>query len=48
LICAYVATHWWYWGIDRNWVLGDEIAAEARVSGYIIVPRGSDRSPDLD
>jgi predicted RNase H-like nuclease len=48
LICAYVAAHWWYWGIDRNWVLGDEIAAEARVSGYIIVPRGSDRSPDLD
>ncbi len=22
LICAYVAAHWWYWGSDRNWVLG--------------------------
>lgn len=32
LICAYVAAHWWYWGLDRNWVLGD--AAE----GYIVVP----------
>lgn len=32
LICAYVAAHWWYWGTDRNWVLGD------RASGYIIAP----------
>lgn len=32
LICAYVAAHWWYWGLERNWVLGD------RPSGYIIVP----------
>lgn len=32
LICAYVAAHWWYWGLERNWVLGD------RTSGYIIVP----------
>jgi predicted RNase H-like nuclease len=32
LICAYVAAHWWYWGLERNWVLGD------RHSGYIIVP----------
>jgi predicted RNase H-like nuclease len=22
LICAYVGAHWWYWGSDRNWVLG--------------------------
>ncbi|MGQ4650506.1 DUF429 domain-containing protein [Lyngbya aestuarii] len=32
LICAYVAAHWWYWGIERNWVLGDA------TEGYIIVP----------
>jgi predicted RNase H-like nuclease len=32
LICAYVAAYWWYWGLERNWVLGD------RASGYIVVP----------
>ncbi len=32
LICAYVAAHWWFWGQDRNWVLGD------RTQGYIVVP----------
>lgn len=32
LICAYVAAHWWYWGLERNWVLGD------RQQGYIVVP----------
>ncbi|MEB3356896.1 MAG: DUF429 domain-containing protein [Synechococcales bacterium] len=32
LLCAYTAAHWWYWGSDRNWVLGD------RTSGYIVVP----------
>lgn len=32
LICAYVAAHWWYWGLERNWVLGDI------TEGYIIVP----------
>jgi len=32
LICAYVGAHWWYWGLDRNWVLGD------LATGYIIVP----------
>jgi predicted RNase H-like nuclease len=32
LICAYVAAHWWYWGIERNWVLGDA------TTGYIVVP----------
>lgn len=32
LICAYVAAHWWYWGLERNWVLGD------RAEGYIVVP----------
>jgi predicted RNase H-like nuclease len=32
LICAYIAAHWWYWGLERNWVLGDA------ASGYIVVP----------
>ncbi|MBE9125067.1 MULTISPECIES: DUF429 domain-containing protein [unclassified Coleofasciculus] len=32
LICAYVAAYWWYWGVERNWVLGDA------TTGYIIVP----------
>ncbi|HEY9909079.1 MAG TPA: DUF429 domain-containing protein [Thermosynechococcaceae cyanobacterium] len=32
LLCAYIAAHWWYWGEERNWVLGD------RTTGYIIVP----------
>ena len=32
LICAYVGAHWWYWGLDRNWVLGD------RTTGYIVIP----------
>ncbi|MEH1910690.1 DUF429 domain-containing protein [Nostoc sp.] len=33
LICAYVAAHWWYWGEQRNLVLGD------RTTGYIIIPQ---------
>jgi predicted RNase H-like nuclease len=32
IICAYVAAHWWYWGLERNQVLGD------RSEGYIVVP----------
>jgi predicted RNase H-like nuclease len=32
LICAYVAAHWWYWGKERNLVLGD------RTTGYIVIP----------
>ncbi|NEO28263.1 MAG: DUF429 domain-containing protein [Kamptonema sp. SIO4C4] len=32
LLCAYVAAHWWYWGSERNWVLGD------RKTGYIVLP----------
>lgn len=31
-ICAYVSAHWWYWGLEKNWVLGD------RSTGYIVVP----------
>lgn len=33
LICAYIGAHWWYWGTQKNWVLGD------LESGYIIVPK---------
>jgi predicted RNase H-like nuclease len=33
LICAYVAAHWWYWGSQRNLVLGD------RTTGYIVIPK---------
>lgn len=33
LMSAYVAAHWWYWGRERNDVLGDA------ASGYIVVPR---------
>ena len=32
LICAYIGAYWWYWGKERNWVLG-----EAN-TGYIVVP----------
>ncbi|CCH64760.1 hypothetical protein RINTHM_2840 [Richelia intracellularis HM01] len=32
LICAYVAAYWWYWGKDRNLILGDAS------TGYIISP----------
>jgi len=32
IICAYIAAHWWYWGLERNWVLGDQ------AEGYIVVP----------
>ncbi|NEP39979.1 MAG: DUF429 domain-containing protein, partial [Okeania sp. SIO2H7] len=32
LICAYVAAHWWYWGEEKNLVMGD------RSTGYIVVP----------
>lgn len=32
LTCAYAGAHWWWWGQDRNWVLGN---AE---TGYIVVP----------
>ncbi|WP_218080525.1 DUF429 domain-containing protein [Anthocerotibacter panamensis] len=32
LICAYVGAHWWYWGLERNLVLGNV------QEGYIVVP----------
>jgi predicted RNase H-like nuclease len=33
VICAYVAAYWWYWGEQRNMVLGD------RTTGYIVIPK---------
>ncbi|MCU0569364.1 MAG: DUF429 domain-containing protein [Oculatellaceae cyanobacterium Prado106] len=38
LICAYVAAHWWYWGLERNWVLGAETPELSKTTGYIVVP----------
>ncbi len=35
LICAYVAAYWWYWGEQRNLVLGDVS------TGYIVIPAQS-------
>ncbi|MDB9526080.1 DUF429 domain-containing protein [Oscillatoria sp. CS-180] len=32
LTCAYAGAHWWWWGLERNWVLGDASL------GYIVVP----------
>lgn len=32
LICAYVAAYWWYWGEQKNLVLGN------LDSGYIVIP----------
>lgn len=32
LTCAYAGAHWWWWGLARNWVLGDA------AGGYIVVP----------
>ena len=34
LLCAYIGAHWWYWGRERNMVLGD------RTTGYIVIPQG--------
>ncbi|NET01852.1 MAG: DUF429 domain-containing protein [Sphaerospermopsis sp. SIO1G2] len=32
LICAYVGAYWWFWGVEKNIVLGD------LSTGYIVVP----------
>lgn len=32
IVCAYVGAHWWYWGRERNKVLG------SLTEGYIVVP----------
>ena len=40
LICAYVAAYWWYWGEQRNLVLGDVYdGLRLRTSGYIVIPQ---------
>jgi predicted RNase H-like nuclease len=39
LICAYVAAHWWYWGLERNLVVGAADPAVCAIEGYIIVPK---------
>jgi len=39
LMCAYIGAYWWYWGLERNQVLGD------RRSGYIIVPTARAKIP---
>ncbi len=31
LVCAYVSAHWWYWGRERNWVLGGESTSTLEV-----------------
>ncbi|MEA5617651.1 DUF429 domain-containing protein [Cronbergia sp. UHCC 0137] len=33
IICAYVAAYWWFWGEERNLVLGDIS------TGYIVIPQ---------
>jgi predicted RNase H-like nuclease len=40
LICAYVGAYWWYWGIQRNLVLGN------LDTGYIVIPQRKLLSPD--
>jgi predicted RNase H-like nuclease len=45
IICAYVAGHWWYWGVERNWVLGATTPEESCVTGYIIVPNPGESTP---
>jgi predicted RNase H-like nuclease len=32
LMCAYIGAYWWYWGTQRNLVLGD------KTTGYIVIP----------
>jgi predicted RNase H-like nuclease len=39
LICAYVAAHWWYWGLAHNLVIGPDDPQRCAIEGYIIVPQ---------
>jgi predicted RNase H-like nuclease len=41
LICAYIGAYWWYWGTEKNWVLGD------RETGYIVVPSSDGLSSEM-
>jgi predicted RNase H-like nuclease len=45
LICAYVAGHWWHWGLNRNWVLGADTPEESCTTGYIVVPAPYESTP---
>jgi predicted RNase H-like nuclease len=40
ILCAYIGAHWWYWGCDRNLVLGvrTDPITEAYNNGYIVIP----------
>ncbi|NCJ07862.1 DUF429 domain-containing protein [Synechococcales cyanobacterium C] len=42
LLCAYVGAYYWWWGCDRNWVLGhphpEQASPEPAPAGYIVVP----------
>ncbi|BFM38638.1 DUF429 domain-containing protein [Synechocystis sp. LKSZ1] len=42
LVCAYVGAHWWHWGAEKNWVLGDYD------HGYIVVPTPNKKSPTME
>ena len=33
VLCAYIAAHWWFWGMERNLVYG------SKEEGYIVVPK---------
>lgn len=46
LICAYVAAYWWYWGLERNLVVGPDDPAICAIEGYIIVPQRVGECPD--
>ncbi|MEH2374750.1 DUF429 domain-containing protein [Nostoc sp.] len=40
LICAYIGAYWWYWGEERNLVLGDVYdGLRLCTTGYIIIPQ---------
>jgi predicted RNase H-like nuclease len=40
IICAYVGAHWWFWGTERNLVLGDH------TTGYIVIPSNASIKTD--
>ena len=35
IFCAYLAYYFWYWGVERCWVVGDMDAV------YVALPRGT-------
>lgn len=38
LICAYIAAYWWYWGHQKNLILGDQ------TTGYIVIPNPNNQT----